>query len=98
MGGCDKHVSLCDQQRCQSPLSPYAQGLLHSFKKKFCSLSRGAETRSILRCSEDGVKREEAKTWTGAGSGLSELGESIGSVAVDVNSSVNASRPHAVAI
>jgi hypothetical protein len=50
----------------------------------------------VFRGAAEGIKREEAKTSTGVGSRLSELGGSI--VSGDVNSSVNAIRRHAADI
>jgi hypothetical protein len=58
------------------------------------------QSRSTSGCafSEDGVRREEARISTGVASEFSEVGGSIRSSTGDVNSSLNASRAHAVAI
>ena len=78
--------------------------LPHSFEERLrgkdsllCGL---VQSRSTSGCafSEDGVRREEARISTGVASELSELGGSIRSPTGDVNSSLNASRAHAVAI
>jgi hypothetical protein len=79
--------------------------LPHSFGKTLRrkdSLSRGlVQSRLASGCafSEGGVRREEVRISAGVGSELSELGGgSIRSSSGDVNSSLNASLPHAVAI
>jgi hypothetical protein len=78
--------------------------LPHSFEERLrgndsllCGLVQSRST-SGYAFSEDGVRREEARISTGAASEFSEVGGSIRSPTGDMNSSLNASRAHSVAI